>query len=89
MTSVLKASMIFAVLSSSIGTGAGPTPALWQAAPQKGWSPKNGTMKVGLPVAGQDREGADERKGTAESWGNGRHVNRGAYPLLRNGTCLY
>ena len=38
-----------------MGTGAGPTPALWQALPQKGWSPKKGTMKVGLP-ASEERE---------------------------------
>ena len=30
--------------------GAGPTPAAWQADPQKGWSPKKGTMNVGLPA---------------------------------------
>ena len=31
-------------------TGLGPTPALWQALPQNGWSPKNGVMKVGQPA---------------------------------------
>lgn len=38
-----------------MGMGAGPTPALWHAAPQKPWSPKNGTMKVGLPEGFKDR----------------------------------
>ena len=33
--------------------GAGPTPAAWQAEPQKGWSPKKGTMNVGLPAKHQ------------------------------------
>ena len=37
-------------LRLSMGMGSGPTPAPWQAAPQKGWSPKNGTMKVGRPA---------------------------------------
>jgi hypothetical protein len=44
-------------VSRSMGTGAGPTPALWQAAPQKGWSPKKGTMKVGLPGGGEGGRG--------------------------------
>ena len=45
-----NASTIRSAVKSSIGTGSGPTPALTQAAPQKGWSPKKGTMNVGLPV---------------------------------------
>ena len=59
VTRAFRAWMIFLVLSRSMGTGAGPTPALWQALPQKGWSPKKGTMKVGLPV-NEEREACGE-----------------------------
>ncbi len=48
-TSSLSARVMRSVVRSSIGRGAGPTPALWHAEPQKGWSPKKGTMNVGLP----------------------------------------
>mmetsp|Transcript_103344 Transcript_103344/g.236797 ORF Transcript_103344/g.236797 Transcript_103344/m.236797 type:complete len:247 (+) Transcript_103344:3534-4274(+) len=36
--------------SFTAGMGAGPTPARFTAQPQRGWSPKNGTTKVGLPA---------------------------------------
>ena len=31
----------------STGMGAGPTPLAWTWSPQKGWSPKKGTIAVG------------------------------------------
>ena len=53
----LRASTIRSTVRSSTGTGSGPTPALTQAAPQKGWSPKKGTMNVGLPEGQRGAEG--------------------------------
>lgn len=67
MMSDFNASMMRSVVSRSMGTGAGPTPALWQAAPQKGWSPKKGTMKVGLPGGGEGgRGGSRNEEGVRE-----------------------
>lgn len=37
--------------NSSIGMGAGPTPLACTRSPQKGWSPKKGTMVVGHYIA--------------------------------------
>jgi hypothetical protein len=38
-------------VNSSIGMGGGPTPLALTRSPQKGWSPKKGTMAVGHYIA--------------------------------------
>lgn len=43
----LIASTNFGRENSSTGIGGGPTPLAWTLSPQKGWSPKKGTIVVG------------------------------------------
>lgn len=45
------ASTNFVSVNSSTGMGAGPTPLACTRSPQKGWSPKKGTMVVGHYIA--------------------------------------
>lgn len=47
----LIASTNFGSENSSTGMGAGPTPLACTRSPQKGWSPKKGTIVVGHYIA--------------------------------------
>ena len=71
-----------------MGMGAGPTPALWHAAPQKPWSPKNGTMKVGLPEEFRNRLYVASYNSKGRGGGGGRRGGMDEARPERETTCL-